>query len=215
MGHSWIRPLILLLATAAAYSCDNGKGQPCTRVCAYAEECWGEDGLNECMEDCPTFVQEVEEAGYDAQMVADCFLEEATCSDMISYASIYALIWECGERQDIEDAGTDTTNDPAPDIMTDPENDPEEEIPAGYIPSAEACEQIGQAYCNRRDDCLGEGPSDLAHCRNDVRRDCETVTGMVPENDVQSCVALIDAGSCDTIFDESVNPVPQPGCPEF
>ena len=239
MGHSWIWPLIILLVAAAASSCDNGKGHPCTRVCAYAEECWGEDGLNECMEDCPTFVQEVEEAGYDAQVVADCFLEEATCMDMISYASIYALIWECAERQDTRDAGTDPEHDPAADpgvdhvydppvdtepdpgedpaadTASDPNDDLDEDGPTETITAQAACEQIGQAFCNRRDDCLGEGSSDLAHCRNDVRQDCETVTGMVPENDVQTCVALIDDGNCDTIFDESGNPIQQPDCPEL
>ena len=193
--------VVLLSTMTASCGSDSGNSNPCTSVCAYAEDCWGDEGRQECLVSCPAHVQEVEQAGYDAQAVADCILEQASCMDLISDAALEALIWTCAETQNTTDGGTN----PGPDAG----------LPPGHIPASEACAQIGHAFCNRRDDCLGEHQSDVAHCRNDVNQDCEGETGTVLESDIQSCASQIDDAACTTIFDESGNPIPLAGCPQY
>ncbi len=173
---------------------------PCEKVCAFVKDCWGDDGYQICQDTCPAVVDQVKSEGYDVQAVVDCVLENASCMDFTSAAAMEAEIRACAEAQDIPDGG------PPPE---------DGGIPEGHIAASEGCMLIGHAQCNRRDECLGERPPDVAHCRRDITKSCEHETGTLAESEVEECVAQIKSASCDALFEASGNPILPEGCPEF
>ncbi len=189
---------VVVVAIDAAGCSD--EQSPCERVCAFVKDCWGDEGYQICEETCPGVVEQVRNEGYDVQAVTDCVLENASCMDFTSAYAVEAEIRACAEAQDIPDGGQ-TPEDGG--------------IPQGHIAASEGCMLIGYAQCNRRDDCLGERPPDVAHCRNDVTRSCEHEAGTIAESEVEACVAKIESASCDTLFDGQGNPLLPEGCPGF
>jgi hypothetical protein len=218
---------LLVLSGGVLSSC-GGKPNPCSKVCAYVNDCWGEDGFTECRETCPTLVQEVEEEGYDAGKIADCIVEEASCWDLLSIESV---IEECkvkispdaatdAEPDPVMDPRFDRTPDAPADEPADPRLDPAAEEAgdlageeAASISAQEACVTIGHAYCDRRDDCLGEHPPDIRDCRDGVDLECESRTGVVSRDETSLCESAIAYGDCADLFDAAGDPVPQPDCP--